>query len=595
MSACTKPTDSDSATAAARAPGIRPSRAGKWRALVLILVHVAIVVHVIHWTQSGSTITPVEPSESMQFSTEGVINAGLIFFAVAILSTLILGRWFCGWACHLVAVQDFCRWILEKVGLQPRLVNMGLLRAVPWIAFTYMFLMPIVLRLIEGQELAETSVNLYTSDFWRTFPSWPVAVATIFMCGFTIVYFLGAKGFCNYGCPYGAIFGVADQFAPLRIRVTDACEGCGHCTAVCTSNVKVHQEVRDWKMVVDPACMKCLDCVSVCPKDALYVGLGSPALTAPPRVERKRPGARDTLARLGITAAFTFGAFWALSAFNGEVAAYVNPPHWRLITTLTAASLVVMFLFRGKAAGKQEYSLVEEALLGAAFLAGLLAFRGLNGMVPLLFALGLSALFAWSLVQALRMIARGDVKVQRTTLKSGGTWRTAGFVFAGAMVLVLSGFVAASAEQLDLRRAGRTAFARVVFNQGVASAQSGDVEGAIRRFSRALTFDPDSVEARENLAGMLCQSGRFAEGVEQFELALERNPNDAGTHALCAQALLAAHAPERALEHLAEALRLAPDRAEWRLARAEVLASLGRHAEAAAERERASRPIPAPR
>src|SRR5205823_5286933 len=50
------------------------------------------------------------------------------------------------------------------------------------------------------------------------------------------------------------------------------CEHCGHCTAVCTSNVRIHEEVRDFGMVVDPGCMKCMDCVSVCPNDALYFG-----------------------------------------------------------------------------------------------------------------------------------------------------------------------------------------------------------------------------------------------------------------------------------------------------------------------------------
>ena len=28
--------------------------------------------------------------------------------------------------------------------------------------------------------------------------------------------------------------------------MTDACEHCGHCTVVCTSNVRVHEEVRDF-------------------------------------------------------------------------------------------------------------------------------------------------------------------------------------------------------------------------------------------------------------------------------------------------------------------------------------------------------------
>src|SRR5947207_15667734 len=34
-------------------------------------------------------------------------------------------------------------------------------------------------------------------------------------------------------------------------------------------------------MVVDPGCMKCMDCVSVCPNDALYFGFGKPTLLVP--------------------------------------------------------------------------------------------------------------------------------------------------------------------------------------------------------------------------------------------------------------------------------------------------------------------------
>jgi ferredoxin len=104
-----------------------------------------------------------------------------------------------------------------------------------------------------------------------------MAIVTLVVCGGVIVYLLGNKGFCTYVCPYGAFFAVADRMALGRIRVTDACAGCGQCTAACTSNVRVHAEVRDFGMVLDSSCMKCMDCVSVCPNDALYFGFSSPS------------------------------------------------------------------------------------------------------------------------------------------------------------------------------------------------------------------------------------------------------------------------------------------------------------------------------
>ena len=71
----------------------------------------------------------------------------------------------------------------------------------------------------------------------------------------------------------------AEELAPLRIVVDhDRCHQCGACTAACTSNVRVHEEVRDFGQVVDPGCMKCMDCVSACPNQALRFGLGTPAI-----------------------------------------------------------------------------------------------------------------------------------------------------------------------------------------------------------------------------------------------------------------------------------------------------------------------------
>jgi len=67
------------------------------RAMVLLAIHVLMAIHIAHWLWKGSTLTPLEPSEAMQFSKQGLVNAGLIFFALAILSVLVVGRYFCGW------------------------------------------------------------------------------------------------------------------------------------------------------------------------------------------------------------------------------------------------------------------------------------------------------------------------------------------------------------------------------------------------------------------------------------------------------------------------------------------------------------------
>ena len=80
------------------ARAIRPSKSGPRRAIVLGIVQLLMIAHLVQWMISGHTVSPVEPSESMETVKRGAINAGAIFFAIALLATLVLGRWFGGGA-----------------------------------------------------------------------------------------------------------------------------------------------------------------------------------------------------------------------------------------------------------------------------------------------------------------------------------------------------------------------------------------------------------------------------------------------------------------------------------------------------------------
>ncbi len=402
------------------------SKMGPWRAAVLIGVHLLIIAHIVQWLMSGlrdgerSTLSPVEPSESMFTLDSGLLNAGFIMFSVALLSTLIFGRWFCGWACHVVALQDFCGWLMKKMGLHPKPWRTRLLLWGPTLLALYMFVWPTFRREVLARLFGE-QVNIapegaapvmrwmlpvewaavfgemrpwpaqgfqphfIVENFWATFPAWYIAVPFLLICGFAAVYFLGAKGFCTYGCPYGGFFTPVDRLSPYRIRVTDACDQCGHCTAVCTSNVRVNEEVRDYGAVVDPGCMKCMDCVSACPTDALYVGFGKPAVLTNARVspEAMRESTRKRNARYDLT-------------------------------------------------------LREEIVLLGVGILLVVAYRGLYGSVPLLMAVGIAGVVTYMIHVCVRLWRDTHVRGPFWQLKKSGGLTPAGLGFAGAtMVLVL--------------------------------------------------------------------------------------------------------------------------------------------------------------
>jgi Tfp pilus assembly protein PilF len=285
-----------------------------------------------------------------------------------------------------------------------------------------------------------------------------------------------------------------------------------------------------------------------------------------------------------VLALFVLGTYVVLMAYNGEVSAYVNPPEWTLLLTLTALSLLVVLVFRGKSRRTADYTLLEEALLGLAFLGALLAFRGLRGSVPLLFGLGLAALFAWATLQVVRLVARRETRMQRVVLKREGRFTLAGVVFAAVMLLAFSGLALSWREQASLRNDGKATMTRLLLEQGHHRLQSGDTQEAVRIFERALQFDANSIEARRGLAFALCRDDRLEEGLQEFERVLAARPDDAETHAQMGAALLARRDVERALPHVREAVRLAPERPELHLFLADVLEAMGQSAEAARER-----------
>ena len=160
--------------------------------------------------------------ESMYTLQEGAINAGFIFFALAILATLIFGRFVCGWGCHIICPADFCAWLLKKAGFAPKPFRSRLLVFVPLIAALYMFVWPTVSSINQSDGaplIPEFSNHLVTNNFWQTFPSVAVAIPFLYLRLYDRL-FPGLEGFCTYACPYGGFFGIADE-----LRRENTCHG----------------------------------------------------------------------------------------------------------------------------------------------------------------------------------------------------------------------------------------------------------------------------------------------------------------------------------------------------------------------------------
>lgn len=348
------------------------------RVIVLVLVHIAVGLHILHWKQTGRTVAPLELNEVVYTFAVGIVTAGFLLLVAATIASAIFGRYFCSWACHIIAWQDLFHWLLGKFGIKLRPLRSRALRLVPFIAALYMFAAPLVARMIAERSWpsfhlrsdAEGWASLVTSDFWRNLPGGWITLATLGTCGFVIVYALGSRAFCTTVCPYGALFAAADRVAPGRLISQGNCSGCARCTRVCSSHIKVHQEIADFGMIVDKDCLRDLDCMAVCPNENIRFGWTTPPLL------------RDALTRRGLTRRF-------------------------------------------------DLTLGEELLLVGACAAAFFALRGLYDALPFLLSIALAVVFAGLVVLLARVVRRRDSHFQKFDLVRAGRVRTGGVVFAG--------------------------------------------------------------------------------------------------------------------------------------------------------------------
>ncbi len=180
---------------------------------------------------------------------------------------------------------------------------------------------------------------------------------TFAICGFVLIYFLGSRSFCSYACPYGAIFSAAEQLSPLRIVAgSGECSHCGLCISSCKSSVRVIEEVQKFGAVIDVNCMKDLDCISVCPTNAIRYGAARPPLFREQGTSRK-----------------------------------LKKPY--------------------------DFSLGEDLFMAGVFVAVLVIVRDLYEAIAFLLALAISALLAYFAVILLRLLRRPSLTVGNLVLK----------------------------------------------------------------------------------------------------------------------------------------------------------------------------------
>ena len=245
----------------------------KYRILSFVLIHLLILLHIAGFGQDY--IGSLDFQEFFHsFLKIGKINAGVIMVFIALFSTLIFGRFFCGWACHFGAIQELSWYILQKLNIQPRTVNSRLVTILPLFILIHFYLIPNFEYAFYNSWQLEIELN--QPGIWAFLPGFIIGALTFLVDGFLIVYFLGRKGFCRFLCPWGAFLKLPSALAMYKVRNVGGCVNSGNCTKNCPIGIDVNYEINNFQKVVNTNCTNCMICTDGCPTSALVYSFENP-------------------------------------------------------------------------------------------------------------------------------------------------------------------------------------------------------------------------------------------------------------------------------------------------------------------------------
>ncbi|MGE4545535.1 MAG: 4Fe-4S binding protein [Pedobacter sp.] len=215
------------------------------------------------------------------------------------LSCIILGRWFCGWACPMGTLLDYARPLFStKSRIMPAvlpklrygllvIILVGALFGLPLIGFFDPFAI-----LVRGLSMAfypafSMAIEKFFNLTYSHGPAWlnlftePVyqflratvlpfeqkvftlaLPAALMLCALFLLELFHRRFFCRNVCPLGALLALAARFAPWKINNRQpSCTACGQCSKICRAGA-----IDKRGQVNSERCILCLDCVTDCPK-----------------------------------------------------------------------------------------------------------------------------------------------------------------------------------------------------------------------------------------------------------------------------------------------------------------------------------------
>lgn len=241
------------------------------------------------------------------------IFASFVLAAITIVITFVAGRFVCGWACPLGAVQQFFSFVFKRAKLlKPKIDGRSRLA---WKYYILIFVLVGSIFTLDLVGILDPLSFLYRSFATGIIPGFARASSAFIgllysirlsSIGDALAQFFGTlslnqtfeQGFllsllffgiallniskerfwCRYLCPAGALLGLLSRWNVGKVRIDEEkCTKCNLCTLHCETQANPYPN-EEWR---SSECVYCYTCAAICPTSAVSF----PVKAAPEKIE----------------------------------------------------------------------------------------------------------------------------------------------------------------------------------------------------------------------------------------------------------------------------------------------------------------------
>jgi len=227
------------------------------------------------------TMNYLSPYVIIDGASQGIVNGSLVMFALLFLSSLLLGRAWCGWVCPAGGLGEIC------MPINDRRVNPRRIDWIKWLIWVlWMALIVSMVFMAGGYQTVDLLLDTQNGISVAGAPDRPIIFAYIIYY-FVIALFavlavtVGRRAGCHTICwmaPFmiiGRRLRNVPAWPALRLQAQpDQCSQCHTCTTNCPMSLDVSAMVQMNHMEHDE-CILCGTCVDNCSRKAIRFSFNS--------------------------------------------------------------------------------------------------------------------------------------------------------------------------------------------------------------------------------------------------------------------------------------------------------------------------------